>query len=288
MNRYSKILFVIGSIVLIVVAYSWLSVPEWKNEPGGIVALTVAAITGTLAIAIAIINVLNGLKKLKKREKAWEESPLRKTTAEKLKTALGRGGYVSYINRNNTDDNLLFQHSKVVITGSMKAGKTREAIEVIERALRDDLVSSDQIYEPGQTLRALDQSGLKEALKWELDTGQRVLIFIDDLPKEIAIDDAEKWSSLFEACERCPEYYVVATARSDQLTNEQKKWLKQENFFELSLNPLSKEGVDKLVLAAGGVFGLQFSEEARKEFVKNSDGRPETTLIGIRRLAPKD
>ncbi len=287
MNRYSPILLLIAIILLIVVIVSWFVFPEWKNEPGGIIVLFVLALSSTLAIIKVFSEVLKNWNELRKKEKAWEKSPLQKTTIEKIKAALGKGGFVSYINRDTTDDNLLFRHSKIIITGAMKAGKTREAAEIIERAIRDDLISGDQIYEPSQTLRALDSGGLQEALKWELDTGQRVLLFIDDLPKEVLDSELEKWNSLFEACDRCPEYYVVATARSDQLTNEQKKWLKQENFFEVGLKLLPEDDVDKLVLAASGVFGLQFSEEARKVFVKDSDGRPETTLIGMRRLAPE-
>ena len=233
------------------------------------------------------VDVLKGWKELRKREKEWEEAPLLKTSPEKIREGMGHGGQVTYINRGEFDSNLLYKNPKVIVTGPMKIGKTREAAEIIERAINDDLVTEEQIYEPGKTLRALDTAGLAEALRWEFDTGKRALLFIDELPKEIRVGEEEKWSALLKAFERCPEHYIVATGRSDQLTITQRKWLAKEGIKIYELTGLEDEDVGKLVLAAGGVFGLRFSEDARKAFVDKSDGRPETTLIGLRRLAPE-
>jgi len=287
MKQHKKPLLVIGVIVVFVALGSWFVYPQWRDEPAGVIAVVVMALGGTLLIIKGVVDILEGWKKLRKREKEWEEAPLWKTSPEKIRDGMGRGGQVTYINRGVFDSNLLWENPRVVITGPMKIGKTREAAEIIERAINDDLVSEDQIYEPGQTLRALDAAGLAEALRWEFDTGKRALLFIDELPKEIRVGEEEKWSALLKAFERCPEHYIVATGRSDQLTITQRKWLEKEGIRVHELTGLDDEDVDKLVLSAGGVFGLLFSEDARKAFVEYSDGRPETTLIGLRRLAPE-
>jgi tetratricopeptide (TPR) repeat protein len=285
MRRYTLPLFIIGVLVIISIVVSWFIYPEWRNDPAGLIGLIVVAIGGTFAFVKGGMDILKAWDVLQKREKIWDESPLRKTSPEIIREGLGRGGQVSYINRGTTDENLLWQHPKVIIIGQMNVGKTREAAEVIQRAIDDDLVPEDRIFEPSQTLRALDSASLEDALLWELDTGQKALLFIDDLPKDIIEGEDEKWDELLETLKKCPDYYVVATGRSDQLTTKQRKWLEKEGFCTIELIGLNDKDVDRLALAAAGVFGLRLSEEARKTFVDRSDGRPETTLIGLRRLA---
>ncbi len=285
MSRNTILLFVIGAITVIVAGASWYIYPEWRNDPAGVIGVGAAGLGGVLATIKGVADVLKSFKELNKREKTWEEAPLKRTSPEIIRGDMGRGGQVSFINRGATDENLLWRHPKVIITGQMKVGKTREAAEIIQRAIDDDLVAPDQVFEPSQTLRALDSSQLVDALRWELDRGKKILLFIDELPKEIVAGEEEKWDALLKALKRCPDFFVVATGRSDQLTPKQNAWLEKQDFRTIELRGLEEDDLDKLVLAAGGVFELLLSEEARKAFVDTSDGRPETTLIGMRRLA---
>jgi hypothetical protein len=281
MTHFTIPLLVIGLLVLTAAITSWIVYPAWRQDPAGVLGVSLAAMGGVVASLKSIGDLLKTWRDLRKREREYQEAPLKACSPERI---LGdtKGGMVSFINRGATDRKLLYQHSRVIISGPMKMGKTREAAELIRWAIEDELVGADQVFEPGRAFRELDAAELAKKLRWE-HTGKSVLLFLDDLPKEILPGQEEKWSAALQALRQCPECYVVATARSDQMGGIE-KWLAKEGFQIVTLRGLQAEEVEKLTLAAGGIFRLQLSEAARQEFIRHSDGRPETTLIGLRRL----
>jgi hypothetical protein len=186
MKKYILLFFVIGIIVVIVALVSWFIYPVWWNVPLGLIGVFLLALVGVLQVVDWVMKISANFKLLTEQEKISNEPPLIKTSPANIREVLGRGGQVSFINRRVQDKPILDEWKKVIIVGKMKSGKTREAAELIQWAIDHDLIHTDQIYEPSQTFRALDASGLEDSLKWKLDTGRKVLVFIDDFPKQLS------------------------------------------------------------------------------------------------------
>jgi hypothetical protein len=101
--------------------------------------------------------------------------PLQPVTPGEICARMGRGGQAEWIDRHATLlTHLCRPHGRLIITGRMKIGKTREAAELIRRAVDDDLVPPDRIYEPTPALRLLTGEGLRAALRRCLDPHWRV------------------------------------------------------------------------------------------------------------------
>ena len=127
MSKYKVPIFGISLLTLIASIVSWIIYPEWGSEPAGVIILATIAIVSILVAVRNGTGIARDWMELTNREKIWEESPLEKTSPEIIRADMGKGGQVSFINRGATDENLLWHHSKIIITGLMKVGKTREA-----------------------------------------------------------------------------------------------------------------------------------------------------------------
>jgi hypothetical protein len=105
---------------------------------------------------------------------------LNPVTVDELREGLGKGGAINWIDRNTTDINQLRSNGKVVITGKMKLGKTREALELIQKAIASELIASNRVYKPNALFISPSQEISLSELNIELE--HPLLLFIDDLP----------------------------------------------------------------------------------------------------------
>jgi len=219
-----------------------------------------------------------------KSKEDWEANPLNSTKPQDLLESMGQGGRVDWIDRGATRIADLRTHGRIVILGRMKAGKTREATELIRRAVAEDIVPLSQIYEPGPAFCFLTKGTVREAMLRQLNPHLPVLFFVDDLPHHFHGAGLERLGESLAALGECKNYYVVVTARTDQLTQEHQTWLAGQSFHTVELPDLDVDQTSQLVSAAAIAFSLKIDDAARAEFVARRDGTPELPLIGLRRL----
>ena len=249
-----------------------------------------AALRGLKAVVDVSLIMLNGVLAylfwLFRHEPEEREEvkldPLRTLTPKDIRARLGRSGQVNWIDRHATTLADLHAHGRLVITGRMKLGKTREAAELIRRALAEDLVV--QVYEPGPALRFLAAGGLRTIVEQSMEPVTPMLLFVDDLPYHFYGEGLERLGECLSALDMCKTAYVIATARSDQLTGQHQAWLERQGFHIIALPDLDAEQTGRLVDGGTGTFELQVSDAARAVFVAERDGTPELTLMGLRRL----
>jgi len=108
---------------------------------------------------------------------------LQAITPEEIRARMGRGGRVNWIDRGVTEVAHLRGHGRVVITGRVKVGKTREAVELMRRAVDEDLVPEGQIFELAPAYRLLTEGTLSTALRGAVVSDAPVLFLVDDLPR---------------------------------------------------------------------------------------------------------
>ena len=230
-----------------------------------------------------LVTIIISLTKKKREEKA-EETHLRSVSLTELRERPGKqGGQVNWIDRGATRVGDLRAFGRIIITGHMKMGKTREAVELIQKAVKDDQVKEARIFEPGPTFRFFKPNKLQEALK-SIDQKEPILLFLDDFPFHYYGESSRRLSDLLQALKVCTDVLVVATARLDQMTDEHRSWLVKQKIHELPLPSMGEDQIGRLLDAATGIFNLQVDDDARTTFIKESDGTPELTLLCLRRL----
>jgi tetratricopeptide (TPR) repeat protein len=209
---------------------------------------------------------------------------LQAITPEESRARMGRGGRVNWINRGVTEVAQLRGHDRILIAGRMKVGKTREAVELVRRAVDEDLIPETQIFELAPGFRLLAAGALPSVLRRTVATEIPVLILVDDLPRHCFGQGLARLGEALTVLEACTVCYVVATARSDQLTDAQKTWLDEQGFRIIELPELDAGQTGRLLDGAAGTYELYVGDRARDEFVAQGDGTPELLLASLRRL----
>ena len=209
---------------------------------------------------------------------------LRVITPEEIRARMGRGGRVNWIGRGVTEVAHLRKHGRVAIAGRMKVGKTREAAELMRRAVVEDLVPEGQLFELAPAFRLLTEGALPTALRRTVTAETPVLFLLDDLPRHFFGQGLARLGEALAVLEECTVCYVVATARSDQLTQAHNTWLDEQGFRISELPELDDGQTGRLVDGATGTYELYVGDKARDELVTQGDGTPELTLASLRRL----
>lgn len=286
MRRYAKPLIFLGIVTIIVTVVILILYPEWWYVPGGILLLVRGVLVAVIPLAEKLLSFVMKWLKLEKQPTTWDEFPLKGTTPQAICEGLGRyGGRVRWIERGCSDVRQLERHKRVVITGRAKLGKTREAAELMARAVEHDLINEERIFKPGPTLSLLDEDSLRAAVRRGLDATTPALLFVDDLPRHYSDEGLKRLSAALEIMERCKTLYVVATARSTHLSAAHLSWLKTQGFHTLELADLERtQALDLVRTEAEATFGLQLDEGAKAALVEHFDGTPDLPLVALRRL----
>jgi tetratricopeptide (TPR) repeat protein len=217
------------------------------------------------------------------RKDATSGSPIQFVTLDQLREGLKRGGQVNWIDRKAASIGNLRTYGRIVITGRMKLGKTREAIELLRRAESEDLIDSDSIIKPSPIFSFITDTNLLKAAG--INPEKKTLLFLDDLPFHFSGENLERLSGLLVNLRICKDIFIIATARTDQLSEEHEKWLKDHKFFNIQLPDLDKEQTGRITDSATGVFGLQIEDDARQAMIDSGDGTPELIIMEMRRFS---
>jgi hypothetical protein len=248
-------------------------------------AVVVPAVLKAIQSFLGIIESGQRLARGEKEAFGGPSEPLQSMDLAEYRANLRTSWQVNWIDREATTVDLLAEHRKVVISGRMKVGKTREAIELIERVVRREALElrPDRIFRPGPTFRFINRGSLKEALLRTVDPYAPLLLFLDDFPAHFEDEGLEQLKTALSALQAVKASYVVATARLDQLTGEHEEWLQRNGFHVVELSGLTADQTGRLADNAAGAFKIQVNDAARQVLVDSGDGTPELTLMSFRR-----
>ena len=209
-------------------------------------------------------------------------------TPAEMKERFGEyGSNVTWIDRGVSKVRDLRAYGRLVIIGPMKIGKTREAYELMRRAVAENLVLESRLYRLNPSYFDLIQDE-NITFPSDIDREQPLLILIDDFPFHYKPDKLEKLGEFLSTLTCCKQVYLIATARFDQLTDEHDMWLEGKKFQPIKMLDLDEDQTRSLVDNASGVFGLQMDSDARELFVKKNDGTPQLPLMAMQRLRAND
>ena len=188
-RRQSTLLFLLIAGIALLWGRDWWLPPliaqlPWLNKQADLIQAIEALVSIVNSLFTAAVAYLLWLTRRQQDDRREVElAVLQPTSAEAIRTSLGQwGGRVNWIDRGATDPGDLLTHGRIVITGRSRLGKTREAAELIRRAVASDIVSADCVYAPSPALRFLAVASLTSALRSTPDPVRSALLFLDDLP----------------------------------------------------------------------------------------------------------
>ena len=279
------IIATVGWAILAISIVSLLAFPTWRNSPFWWLGLPVAAFGVFLSYLEKIYNIIGRWKEITPEERKRSVYTTCSPEEYKQRRAGEKGWKVGWVNRGATATQMVKEYGRLMISGKMKAGKTREAIELIQQLISEGGVLERKVYEPTQYFNSVDSEELKKAAQEICDPREEMVWFIDDLPKFCRTEDTlnrmEKWIGELECCRKL---YVIATGRSDELEKTYLDWLKKKKFSEpVTLGEFSDEMSARLIDRMGMVFDLKMDEDTRKAFLKGlrEDSRPERLKMAM-------
>ena len=238
-------------------------------------------ITWGVNLILVVVNLLVGKSKEKEN---YKESPLVQISLDQLIARLGQyGGKVPWVDRGTVTITDLRKDGRIAILGQMKIGKTREAIELIRRAISNDLFSGERIFQLSPSFRFYSPLELKYFVERTINLEEPILLFIDDF-SHLSDESLLLLDEVISVLETCKEFYFLVTSREDQISEGDMKWLKRQKFIPIKIQRLSKNQISTFVDEASNMLNLSIVQDAKALFVSRSNGSPENVLIGFRRL----
>ncbi|MFN2278452.1 MAG: hypothetical protein ACK2UR_12625, partial [Candidatus Promineifilaceae bacterium] len=207
-------------------------------------------------------------------------------TPDNIRHRRGFGDRVMWINRGITDPDDFTSHQRLLISGPAHIGKTREALELIYRAVKSGMVAEDRVVELSPEARISDPHFLRRELSRQVDPAKPLLLFLDDLPAQYG--DADRLSNLeiaLQALDEAGALYVIATARSQQVTAIVKEWLDAQGFSEQAVRGLTEDETARLIAGAVGATGIHTDYDVSEKLIAANDGTPERTLLTYLQVA---
>ena len=255
---------------------------------------TVQSLADGVTLLLLVLGGLAAWMGLKKQGPGQDEArraetagPLvQKPLNQLMEEKLAGGAAIQWVDRGATRDLDLFRHERVIIVGPSRIGKTREALELVRRAIHQDQVTRQRVYQPNyQDIRFQTGEGLTAAIGHMVDPEMAALLFVDDFPYHFQSEEARKrLAETLGALGRCKKLYVVMTGRSDQLTAEQGAWLAGQGITGTSLPGLDGEQMGAFVNYAADVAGQDVTEDGRDALVALAGGVPEVARVTLLQL----
>lgn len=226
----------------------------------------------------------------KPKEKSFGNPKLLKETSpEKILTdyVSAKPDEISWLDRQILTTSDLRSHPRILLVGRMKSGKTREAAELIRKAISEEILIPSRIYDITENIRSFPTLAIQSELDKELDRGTRVLFYVNDIPKQSTGNQIQVLSTYLKAVEKCSPGYFLATARSDHLeaNPDLKKWLDENDFTLIEMIPLTHGQRRSLIDECSRVLNIEIEEEAKRILINKSDGTPYHIILTFKFLA---
>ncbi len=187
-----------------------------------------------------------------------------------------------------TADQLHIDH-KILLVGRMNSGKSREIAEFIRKRLEDGTFISPCVYDITGGMSALDPKLITETVRNKLDPGQRVVFYVNDLPRQASEKQLEVLDAYLKELKGCSPGYFLATARSDHLEANMplKSWLVKNQVKSVELPLLAESQTGQLVEELASLHGFQWEPNAKQTLCGHMDGTPYHPILSFINLKTK-
>jgi hypothetical protein len=290
--RHQLIFLAFLSLILIVLFITrniWLSPLFQYISPRTakieLIHTIIETISGLLAIISSAYTAYKGIL-LNRPDKVEQVELLVSTSLERFKTNLlgSKGKQIPWISRDEISSFDWSSNNHIVIIGRMKIGKTRVAVELIQRLIEDEL-SPDRIYDLSTSLRSYRSDSAKEYILRKLDRSLPAIFYIENLPIQYTGEALKTLTTVIGTLKGRCKYYFLITARSDQLKKEHLDWLDNNNFYTVKLSRLNESQIQELAIRAAKSLNLELEDSALPEFIEHSNGTPYHTILSLIRLS---
>lgn len=294
-----------SGIVVVVLALAWLMhewwmplLPIWGQQfhiwasTWGNSIQTISDALAILALVGGILATALGLQKpmeIVARRDNGGESPLRQGTPRTLmREILLDGANIRWVDRKATEVGHLMRNPHLIILGPSRIGKTREALELIQRAVHDTLVGEQRVYAPNHLDARLTGDRLVQSIQQMITPDLPVLLFVDDFTRWYETRAArDRLETIMIALRDCTQFYMVMTGRSP-LKPMQRSWLENHRFHMQTLVGLEEPLMTTFVRNTAASLGMNITAEALERLVALSHGVPERTRLVLLRLHGKN
>ena len=296
MTHTMKRFVVAATVAVIVIGFSlWVItqiyptlLPSWMDKAflilGGLGALLVVAAAVYADLLLPILDRSTSKAKESFRDLMRLEAPIRSVTVEELTDRLGSGGPIPYVNRGVTNAQSLVRTNRLAILGSVKSGKTREAIELMRQTQdRGEIVS---IYEPTSSLDLIDLDMLKQIVVGQM-TRQSLLFFIDELDLRQTDQNLSRLSLCIEAIQETrPDALFLVTLQVERLTATLQGWLHKNDFGFVIMQPLTRDERFSLVERTRKTLGVAVTDAGAQLLSESDQVSKPWDIVSVLQYAP--
>lgn len=193
---------------------------------------------------------------------------------------------ITWIDRGIITTKDLRDNKFLIITGRMKSGKTREAAELLRRALKEQVFPEACLYDISKGSIDMTPETLRVSLLKEIDYGSPPVFYLNQLPKDISVKQLAIYKEYLNAIGKCPRGHFVTTARSDYLDLDPKlnDWITKNKGKCLQIKTLSSEQKGDLIDELVKNKGLNLEKQCKNILIDKSDGTPYHLILAFQRL----
>jgi tetratricopeptide (TPR) repeat protein len=183
------------------------------------------------------------------------------------------GSRIEWFDRGVVSIDTLLGNKLLLIIGKRKVGKTREAFELIQKMINNDYISVDRVYDLSTSLRNYTPESARNYVLQIINRNAPNLFYIENLPTQYTGTGLKVLSAVVDALQDShQDYYLIITARSDQLVDEHRQWIAKYIHDKVELHKISSQQVIDMVTKFTNNYEISLGDGAIEEFVDHSDG----------------
>lgn len=293
--RISRIVTIIGLYIIIAAFTIWALhivypdlFPAWVDALfyilGGLGALFSVAGSVFSDLLLPIIERSKPEPDLRLEHLLKPHAPIRQTSYEELLARLGNSGRIPWLDRHIASTNVLLEGNRIAIIGPMKSGKTREAVELIDHAKKNGLITL--VFEPTASLDLIPIDRLREAVGMHAERNSS-LFFIDELGLWQSDDDLERIAICIDTItEVRPSAYILVTLQYERLTSKLDDWLQTNRFQRFLIPTLTGEQRIALVQLARRALNVNLDDNAVELLAHATQVTKPWDIVSVLQSAP--
>ena len=288
---YIALGLVILSILLFITREQWQSgffnLIQLRQTKLEIIKLIIDILNGVLGIVPGIYVLIKLF--FPEVQPEFSESVLTPTTPDELlnKYVSIDWNQTTWINRQIVNTRDLRTNPFLVLSGPMKSGKSREAVELVRRSLQDGLCNSTHTFDITSSVRSVEPDYLLSQLNKKLDNASRTLFFFNEFPKDPTDKQLENIGKYLKALNKCSPGYFVSTIRSEYLVLNPKlrNWLENNHIQLFEMKLLEEDQASLLLDELLQHKGISLDSEIKQILIDNSNGTPYHLILIVQHLS---